>query len=101
MKCYLFKESELEAVDNSNGSERFSEMKENRIIKAIMKIVDEIDMRDNIRGNDVKLNQVKNLANNCFNENSFQLHHNCNQQRYFDLKFMCEGKKNRPPLKAA
>ena len=101
MECYVFKESELEAVDNSNGSERFSEIKENSLIKAIIKIVDEIDMRDNIRGNDVKLNQVKNLANNCFSENSFQLHHNHNQQKYFDLKFIDEGKKNRPPLKAA
>ena len=100
MECYVFKEAELEAADNSNGSERFSEIKENRLIKAIIKIVDEIDMRDNIRGNDVKLNQVKHLANNCFAENSYQLNHNWKQQRYFDLKFV--GKKeNRPPLKAA
>ena len=101
MKGYLFRESELEAVDSSNGLERLSETKEANHLKAILKLVDEIDMRDNISGNDIKLNQVKNLANNCFSENSFQLHHNHNQQKYFDLKFIDEGKKNRPPLKAA
>jgi hypothetical protein len=99
MDRYVFKEHELEAVDDSNGTERYSEIKESKLIKAIFTLVDEIDTRDRIYGNDVKLNQVRNLANNCFKENNFQLNHNWKQQRVFDLKFT--GKKNRQPLEAA
>ena len=99
MDGYVFKESELEAVDDSNGTERYSEIKESKLIKAILTLVDEIDTRDRIYGNDIKLNQVRNIANNCFKENSLQLNHNWKQQRVFDLKFT--GKKNRQPLEAA
>jgi hypothetical protein len=99
MDSYIFEEHELEAVDDSNGLERFSEMVEARFIKAMLKLVDEIDRRDRIYGNDIKLNQVRNIANNCFRENSKQLNHNWKQQRVFDYKFT--GKKNRQPLEAA
>ena len=99
MDRYVFDEHELEAVDDSNGIERYSEIKETRLIKAILTLVDEIDTRDRIYGNDIKLNQVRNLANNCFKENNFQLNHNWKQQRVFDYKFT--GKKNRQPLEAA
>jgi hypothetical protein len=99
MDRYVFEEHELEAVDDSNGIERFSEIKETRLIKAILTLVDEIDTRDRIYGNDVKLNQVRNLANNCFAENNKQINHNWKQQRVLDLKFI--GKKNRQPLEAA
>lgn len=99
MDRYVFKEHELEEVDDSNGLERLSEIVEARFIKAMLKLVDEIDARDRVYGNDVKLNQVRNLANNCFAENNRQLNQNYKQQRVFDYKFI--GKKNRQPLEAA
>ena len=100
MRAVIFTRSELEYIDNSNGLERGSEMREERHLKAILTLVDQIDDRDNIRGNDIKINQVRNLANNCFSENRNQLNHNWTQQRELDKKII-SSEKNRPPLKAA
>jgi len=95
----LLKDPEFDELDDQNGIERASEQRETTHLKSILILVDEIDLRDGIHGNDLKLNQVRNLANNCFDENNKQLNCNWRQQRVIDSTVM--GQKDRPPLEAA
>lgn len=99
MKNIMFAMHEFESVDDSNCDERASEQAEAKLLNAVSILIDEIDMRDNIRGNDFKLNHVKNLVNRCIEENNKQYFKNIEQQKVFDVKLIRQDRDI--PLKAA
>ena len=80
----LFPYSIAEEIDNENGLERFSEVKENHILNSIDCLAKTIDARDGIYGNDTKLNRLMKLVDNAIKENTNQYHKNLRQQKLLD-----------------
>jgi len=83
-KVVLFPYLIAEQIDDANCEERNSEVKENKILNIAEAVADAIDMIDGIRGNDFRLNRLKDLLNAAIRENTYQHRKNLDQQKHLD-----------------
>jgi hypothetical protein len=83
-KVVLFPYTIAEQVDEQNCLERASEQRENKLLNMADCLTEAIDMLDGIKGNDFRLNRLKDLINAALKENTYQYGKNLQQQKHLD-----------------